>query len=86
MTKERDVLIQIKTFKGIKKHLGYIKAHEGRSFTEILEELIEFYYYLLFLLKGPEADFKKEEVRDLLEKFFDVKEMARGLLITEKTK
>lgn len=86
MTGKRDVLIQIKTYKDIKRQLGYIKVYENKSFTELIEEWIEFYYSLrLMSLQENNKPFPKEEIRDLLEKYFDVKEMARGLLITEKT-
>jgi len=78
---ENKVLIQIKTTPEKKKKLGYIKIHEEKTFTELLEEWIEFHYSLAFL-----GDLQKGEIKVLLEKYFDVKEMARGLLITKKTK
>ena len=84
--KIRDTLIQIKTFKETKKQLEAIKYTEEKSFTDLLEEWINIFYNLMILSMDANVSFQKGKIRDLLEKYFDVKEMARGLLITEKTK
>ena len=58
-------MIQIKTTPNLKETLGYIKVHEKKSFTELIEEWIEFHYYLTFYNKEQFGDFRKGKIRDL---------------------
>ncbi len=80
---KRTVLIQIKTTPDIREDLDNLKNYRKTTITELIEYMIKFHYNLTYY--SGEA-FEKERIKDLLEDYFDIKEMPGGLLITEKTK